>query len=135
MERGGNLLSPAVASALQWWADAGVDVMVDEAPRDWLRPASNTRSVPAKAGTQAASPDRADADWAPASAGAREDSLPDQLELFRAYLREHDQLPFASPSVSRVCPSGDPASGLMMMTAMPAAEDCAAGTLLSGEAR
>ena len=134
MERGGNLLSPAVASALQWWADAGVDVMVDEAPRDWLRPASNTRSVPAKAGTQAASPDRADADWAPASAGAREDSLPDQLELFRAYLREHDQLPFASPSAPRVCPSGDPASGLMMMTAMPAAEDCAAGTLLSGEA-
>lgn len=26
----------AAASALDWWADAGVDTLVDEAPRDWL---------------------------------------------------------------------------------------------------
>lgn len=26
----------AAASALDWWRDAGVDVLVDDAPRDWL---------------------------------------------------------------------------------------------------
>ena len=134
MERGGDLLSPAVASALQWWADAGVDVMVDEAPRDWLRAKESTdvRSSGAQSRGAGTESSHAPVDYARDERVG--EKLPDQLELFRAYLREHDQLPFASPSVSRVCPSGDPASGLMMMTAMPAAEDCAAGTLLSGEA-
>lgn len=115
MERAGNPIPQAVASALQWWSDAGVDVMVDEEPRDWLRP------KPA-------------APLAPAPTQPPPETLPDQLELFQAYLRDHAALPFASPSAQRVCPSGDPASGLMMMTDMPAAEDCAAGNLLSGEA-
>ena len=115
MERGSDTISPAALSALQWWADAGVDVMIDEEPRDWLRP------------TAKAPPVTAPADPAPAA-------LPGQLELFRAYLRDHDKLPYASPAARRVCPSGDPASELMMLTDMPAAEDCAAGTLLSGAA-
>lgn len=116
LSSGSNTFSPALAaSTLQWWADAGVDMLVDEQPRDWLRP-------------KAKAP-------APAPAPAEQaDALPDQLELFRAYLRESDRLSFASPSAPRVCPSGDPASGLMMMIDMPAAEDCSAGTLLSGEA-
>lgn len=99
-----------------WWADAGVDVLVDEQPRDWLRPK-------AKAPPPAAAPPPAQAD-----------ALPGQLDLFQAYLRESEALAFASPSAPRVCPSGDPASGLMMMIDMPAGEDCASGTLLSGEA-
>ena len=115
MEWGSDTISPAALSALQWWADAGVDVMIDEEPRDWLRP------------TAKAPPVTAPADPAPAA-------LPGQLELFRAYLRDHDKLPYASPAARRVCPSGDPASELMMLTDMPAAEDCAAGTLLSGAA-
>jgi uracil-DNA glycosylase family 4 len=110
-------LSPAAAaSALQWWADAGVDTLVDEQPRDWLRP--NARSVAP----------------APAPAAEPEAVLPGQLDLFRGYLQSDGALPFASPTAPRVCPSGDPASGLMMMIDMPAAEDCAAGTLLSGAA-
>lgn len=132
MERGGDPISPAeAASLLQWWTDAGVDTVVDEAPRDWLRPAAGIRS---KAGTQTSSP--ANADWAPASAGSRaepQDTPPDQLELFRGWLKDRADLPFAAPRAPRVCPSGDPASGLMMLADMPAAEDCATGTLLSGE--
>lgn len=104
----------AAASALQWWADAGVDILIDESPRDWLRP--KEREAPATA--------------APA---APAETLPDQLDLFRAFLQDSGSLAFASPSVPRICPSGNPASGLMMMTDMPAAEDCAAGTLLSDE--
>lgn len=108
----------AAASVLQWWQDAGVDVMIDEEPRDWLRPKAKAPAAPAPV-VEAAPP---------------AEVLPGQLDLFQAYLRENGALPFASPSAPRVCPSGDPASGLMMITDMPAAEDCSAGTLLSGEA-
>jgi uracil-DNA glycosylase len=106
----------AAASVLQWWTDAGVDVMVDEAPRDWLRPQAKAPEAPKAA---------------PQPAG---EAPPDQLDLFQAWLSESATLPFASPSAPRLCPSGDPAAGLMVMTDMPAAEDCHAMTLLSGEA-
>jgi DNA polymerase len=95
--------------------------MVDERPRDWLRPttvASSQRPAPAAAAVVAAA--------APA--------LPGQIDLFRDYLGASDSLPYSSPSSKRVCPSGDPASGLMIMTAMPEAEDCEAGSLISGAA-
>ena len=111
MERANEI----AASALLWWADAGVDTIVGEEPRDWLREKPKAPAQPA-----------------PATAPA--DVLPDQLELFRGYLRDSGTLPFSAPNARRVCPSGDPASGLMMVTDMPAAEDCASGTLLSGEA-
>ena len=117
MERASDPIAPAVASALQWWADAGVDVMVDETPRDWLRAKPKAPAAPAAA-----------------PGGKAPEILPDQLDLFQAWLRDHDALPYASPAAARVCPSGDPASGLMILTDMPAAEDCGAGTLLSGAA-
>jgi len=110
------LADAAALSALQWWADAGVDVMVDEVPRDWLRPKAKAPSTPAVV---------------PPSEAA--ELLPDQLELFQGYLRDSSKLPFASPSARRVCPAGDPAAGLMILTDMPAAEDCTANSLLSGE--
>lgn len=120
MERGEDGVSPAdAASALRWWTEAGVDVLIDEQPHDWLRPKAKAPSQ-----TEIAAP-------VPAGRG---DALPDQLELFQAWLKDSDSLSFASPSAPRVCPSGDPASGLMMITDMPASEDCSAGTLLSGEA-
>jgi uracil-DNA glycosylase family 4 len=117
MERGSDPIGPAeAASVLRWWSDAGVDVLVDEAPRDWLRPA--------KAAPQAAPP----------ASPAAPDTLPDQLDLFQAWLASSPGLAFASPSAPRVCPAGDPASGLMILADMPTGEDCAAGTLISGEA-
>jgi DNA polymerase len=122
MERGSDPISPAdAASVLQWWSDAGVDILVDEQPRDWLRP----RAAP----VQAAAP-------APAGPAAQpaEEALPEQLGLFQAWLASSDALPYAAPSAPRVCPAGDPAAGLMILTDMPAGEDCAAGTLISGDA-
>ncbi|HEY9554642.1 MAG TPA: uracil-DNA glycosylase [Allosphingosinicella sp.] len=121
MERGDKPYSPAAAaSALQWWADAGVDVLVDEAPRDWLRP-------PARM------PDAVSAD-PEAAPKTREETLPDRLDLFQAWLKDSDTLAFAAPAAPRLCPSGDPAAGLMVMTDMPAADDCRSGALLAGEA-
>lgn len=117
MEWAEEPISPAdAASALQWWQDAGVDYVVGEAPRDWLRPKAEAQAM-----------------VLPIVEVAPSEALPDQLDLFRTFLADSDQLPFAAPSAPRVCPAGDPASGLMLITDMPADEDCAAGTLLSGE--
>ena len=114
---GEDSLSPAAAaSALQWWADAGVDVLVDEAPRDWLRPKQKVPPAPAAA------------DAEPAAA-----ELPGQLDLFQAWLQSSETLSFARPSAPRVCPAGDPASGLMMMADMPSEADCGSGVLMSGD--
>ncbi|HEX8483361.1 MAG TPA: uracil-DNA glycosylase family protein [Allosphingosinicella sp.] len=121
VERGSDAFSPAaVESALSWWTEAGVDTLVAESPRDWLRPAPNNPPAPA--------PEAAET---PAETGA--DTLPGQLDLFQAWLASSEGLAFASPSAPRICPAGDPASGLMILADMPSGEDCAAGTLISGE--
>src|SRR5688572_12606774 len=118
MERGSDPLSPAdAASVLSWWNEAGVDTIVGEEPRDWLRPAA--KAPPALVA-------------APAEESG--DAPPDQLDLFRAWLADSDRLSFAAPSAPRICPAGDPASGLMIMTDMPTAADCGAGVLIGGEA-
>lgn len=103
-------------SALGWWQEAGVDVIVGEEPRDWLNPKAEA------------------APHAGAAAPAPLKGLPDTLESFQAWLESTDRLPFAAPSAPRLGASGDPASGLMILTDMPSAEDCAAGMLLAGEA-
>jgi DNA polymerase len=124
MERVDELDAAEMASALAWWLDAGVDVPVAEAPRDWLKP--KARPLPPIETKSYAAP-------APAAPAARTEELPAQIDLFQAWLQSSDTLPFATPAAPRVCPSGDPASGLMVMIDMPSAEDCTAGTLLSGE--
>ncbi|MEA3061257.1 MAG: uracil-DNA glycosylase [Sphingomonadales bacterium] len=101
----------AAASVLRWWGDAGVDVLLDEKPRDWLKPPAPAAPVEVKG-----------------------EGPPEQLGLFRAWLAESPALPYAAPAAPRVCPSGDPESDLMILTDMPSSEDCAAGTLISGEA-
>lgn len=116
MERADDISSPATAiSALQWWAEAGVDTLIDEEPRDWLRPRTEI-STPVPTPVE------------------NLEELPGQLDLFQAYLASSDRLSFASPSAPRICPAGDPASGLMILADMPTSDDCAEGILLSGEA-
>jgi len=97
------------ASALNWWQEAGVDVIVGETPRDWL-------SAKAKA--------------APAEAPPVPAALPDTLTGFNDWLATTADLPFAAPSARRAAPVGDPDSGLMVLVDMPSPE----GGLLAGEA-
>jgi DNA polymerase len=126
VERGSDALSRAAAeSALSWWSEAGVDTLVDEAPRDWLRPQPKEPTRPAATPTGAP---------AEAPVEARSEPLPGQLDLFQAWLASSGSLAFAAPAAPRICPAGDPASGLMILADMPSGEDCAAGTLISGEA-
>jgi uracil-DNA glycosylase len=101
-------------SALKWWSDAGVDVIVGEEPRDWLnpKPKKAVEAVPAPA------------------AGA---PLPASLAEFQAWLLAAEDLPYAAPSAPRLGPAGDGSSGLMVLTDVPAIEDFAAGKLISSQ--
>lgn len=99
-------------SALDWWREAGVDVFVEEEARDWLR-------APAK--PMPAAPDVA----APAA-------LPADLASFQSWLAHGELLPGAP--AARLSPSGDPASGLMILADCPDLEDAATGHLVAGQA-
>jgi uracil-DNA glycosylase family 4 len=106
--------SSSAASALSWWTDAGVDTLVDEQPRDWLRPARRA---------SAAMPGPAPAP-----------TMPDTIEAFRFWFIDPAMLPLGALTAARIAPAGDPASDLMVMIDMPGQADLAAGTLLSGTA-
>lgn len=117
MRAGVHDMSRAEAlSALRWWRDAGVDVIVDEMPRNWL------------------APDRAPAAKAlPRVAEALAPLWPVALPAFRHWLETTEALPDGSRAGRRLLPTGDPGSGMMVLLDMPEPADDAAGTLLSGE--
>jgi DNA polymerase len=108
-------------SVLEWWEEAGVDTIVGETPRDWLAVKPTAASVAAPAAAPVAEP-------APAPI------LPDTIDSFQAWFVDGVGLPLGAPGAPRVGPSGDPASGLMILVDMPGPDDFAAGALLSGEA-
>ncbi len=109
------------ASALSWWAEAGVDTLVDETPRNWLT------QLP-KVAARAMVPSVVVPD-APVVT-----PLPDTLMGFTEWFRSDSAIPGAGPSAQRVIPTGDTAAKLMILVDMPEAEDAASGLLLSGEA-
>jgi uracil-DNA glycosylase len=123
---GQHRLRDAVASALGWWADAGVDMLADEEVRDWLtapaRPAPVAPPHPAPA---------SQADQ-PAPAPAAPATLPADLAGLLALLAGGDYAPRPAPPHLRVAPAGDPAAPLMIVTDMPEAGDERSG-LFSGE--
>lgn len=102
MLQGGDIrFGDIVASALGWWAQAGVDSPVDEQPRDWLAAPARPRPVRA-------------AEAEPAS-----QELPGDLAALHAFLATGAVSPSPAPPRRRVAPSGDPASGLMVIADMP----------------
>jgi uracil-DNA glycosylase len=93
--QGGN----AFASALDWWAEAGVDTLIDEAPRNWL-----ARAVPAAV----AAPD------APA-----EETLPATLDAFVAWRTTDPAMPERAWASRLIAPTGNIASGLFVLIDQP----------------
>lgn len=107
----------AAASALEWWRDAGVDTLVDEAPRDWL-----AREVVARA------PAAATEAVAPAAAHA----LPASFDEFIAW-----RISTAAPDAGwgkPVAPIGPAGAELMVLLDLPEVEDSASEMLMSGPA-
>jgi len=109
-----------IASAVGWWAEAGLDTLADEQPRDWLAPPAR----PAPAQPAAAHP-------APAAPPAAAAALPGGLDALHALLATGDYMPQPAPPGRRIAPSGTPGAALMIIADMPDADD--AGTLFAGE--
>ncbi|WP_374944012.1 uracil-DNA glycosylase family protein [Sphingomonas sp.] len=101
----------ATASALEWWRDAGVDVLVEDAPRDWL-----SAPVPA---------------IPPAPAAVAPAAMPATLAVFLDW-RMGSDMPEASWTGASIAASGPDTAELMILADCPDRDD--AGVLLSGGA-
>ena len=109
----------AAASAIDWWREAGVDALVDEAPRDWLAAVE-----PAKTAPRAAAALAAVAEIIP---------LPDTLAAFEAW-RIGPDAPEAGWPGRPIAAQGSAASDIMVMIDLPEREDADSGILMSGAA-
>ncbi|RST31038.1 uracil-DNA glycosylase [Sphingomonas ginkgonis] len=101
------------ASLLGWWLEAGVDCLVDEAPRQWLKaparvPATNVEQ-PTPARPALASP----------PPPAATDPLPPTLEAFHAWIGATEDLPLASPGARRALPHGPAQAEIMIVADAP----------------
>ncbi|MDB5689990.1 MAG: uracil-DNA glycosylase superfamily protein [Sphingomonas bacterium] len=117
-------LRAGAMSALGWWLEAGVDTMIDESPRDWLRaaaPAARADPAPAEPAAHSAP-----------GAAAPTDTLPATIAAMHARLLDPALIPGAPGAA--LPPAGNTASGLMVLADMPEAEDAAVGQLISGDA-
>ena len=118
---GGEVESIGIAearSALAWWLEAGVDVAVQEEPRDWLKPAApRSRGLPSRAAAQCRRAEPRNARRAPAMAGEQ-----------RPAAARSATAPGASSRTARRMPP------VMLLSDAPALEDCAAGQPIGGEA-
>ena len=103
-------------SALAWWLEAGVDVAVQEEPRDWLKPAA-----PETAGEAHGAP--------PNVAPPTHETLAELQE----WLSSSAQLPLASSAARRIMPQGPENAAVMLLTDAPTLEDFAAGQPIGGE--
>lgn len=117
---GGELETIGIAearNALAWWLEAGVDVAVQEQPRDWLNPAA--------AKTKSAEP-------APV-ANVVEPSHETLAEL-QQWLASSAQLPLASATARRILPHGPENAAVMLLSDAPSLEDLGAGQPIGGPA-
>ncbi|MFL6794554.1 MAG: uracil-DNA glycosylase family protein [Sphingomicrobium sp.] len=116
---GGEANSIGIAearSALAWWLEAGVDVAVQEEPRDWLKPVSRTTAAAAASVANVAEPSH------------------DTLADLQQWLASSAELPLASATVRRILPHGPENAPVMLLSDAPALEDFAAGQPIGGDA-
>jgi len=106
-------------SALAWWLEAGVDVAVQERPRDWLKPAAPRHAAIA---AEPAAP----ANVAPPTH--------DTLTELQDWLASSTQLPLASSTARRIMPRGPANAAIMLLADAPTLEDFASGQPIGGEA-
>jgi uracil-DNA glycosylase family 4 len=117
---GGNADDMTLAearSALAWWLEAGVDVAVQEQPRDWLKPAPPRTAVPT----------------APPETNLVQPSQETLGEL-QQWLASSVTLPLAATAAKRVLPHGPEEPAIMLLSDAPTLEDAAAGQPIGGAA-
>ncbi len=111
----------AVASTLDWWREAGVDVAIDETPRNWL--ASEPTIEPARSPAPAP---RIDPQPVVVTY-----SFPDTLAEFETW-RIGTASPDGAWPGARIGAQGTPTARLMIVIEMPERDDGETGVLLSG---
>jgi DNA polymerase len=107
-----------VRSALAWWLEAGVDVVVQDGPRDWLSPPQ-----PKAKSAEAAVP----------PPNVIEPSY-DTLAELQQWLASSAQLPLASATARRILPHGPENAAVMLLSDAPSLEDLGAGQPIGGAA-
>lgn len=116
-------LRAEIESLIEWWRDAGVDVLIDEAPRNWLAETKLVAPAVTASAPQPMTPPRQSAPVA----------LPENLPEFLAWLASDTQTLTDYPVRQRVAPQGDTANIPMIVTDVPERDDVTTGQLLSGE--
>jgi uracil-DNA glycosylase family 4 len=106
--------------ALAWWIQAGVDVAIQEEPRNWLKP-----SPPLSKALVAPE--------APTQSNVIEPSQETLAEL-QQWLASSVRLPLAGPAAKRILPHGPEEPAVMLLSDSPSVEDAAAGQPIGGEA-
>ncbi len=111
-----TVAADAARSALGWWLDAGVDVAVQEEPRDWL-----ARPAPVSAVAE------------PAAANVK---IPDSqsLEALKTWLATGVDLPLAGKEARRVLPHGPEQAEIMLFGDAPTSEDADTDQPIGGSA-
>ena len=102
--------------ALAWWLDAGVDVVVQDQPRDWLAPSAPKPRVAEPPPPNIVEP------------------TSESLEQLREWLSSSMQLPLASATAKRILPHGPEDAAVMLLSDAPTSEDFMAGQPIGGEA-
>lgn len=139
-------LTRAEASALlAWWVEAGVDVAIQEEPRDWRRKAHvadaspgdtlgrSLEGVNGEAASEAGqTPLVAPQQLPQVPGGAAKDIQ--TLDAFHAWLAETADLPLFRAGAARALPHGQASAELMLIAGIPATEDAAEGRPIGGEA-
>jgi uracil-DNA glycosylase len=104
-------------NALAWWLEAGVDVPIQENPRDWLKPPAPKPPAPE-----------------PAAAPNVVEPSHETLAALQQWLASSTQLPLASATARRILPHGPENAAIMLLSEGPVMEDYAAGQPIGGEA-
>jgi uracil-DNA glycosylase len=119
---GGEANSIGIAearSALAWWLDAGVDVAIQEEPRNWLKPPA----PPAPAKTVPGPPPPPNV----------EQVSHETLVELQQWLASSATLPLASTTARRILPHGPEQAAVMLLSDAPSLDDFAAGQPIGGE--
>ena len=104
-------------SALAWWLEAGVDIAIQEEPRDWLKPALPRSPSPQRvAEPNVASPSQ------------------ETLAELQQWLSSSMQLPLVGPGAKRILPHGPEEAEIMLLVDSPSVDDAVSGQPIGGDA-
>jgi len=105
-------------SALAWWLDSGVDTLIQDEPRDWLKPPAP--KLPSKA-VEAPPPNIVQ-------------PTHETLAELKDWLSSSMELPLASAAARRILPHGAEDAAIMLLSDAHTVEDATAGQPIGGEA-